>query len=41
MATTNQGDEHERAAAGMDYDFPMREKASQLGNAIEIGRAHV
>ena len=25
---------HERAAAGMDYDFPIREKASKLGNAI-------
>ena len=26
--------DHERAAAGMDYDFPIREKASQLGNAL-------
>jgi hypothetical protein len=25
---------HERAAAGMDYDFPIREKASKLGNAM-------
>lgn len=25
---------HERAAAGMDYDFPIREKASKLGNVI-------
>ena len=25
---------HERSAAGMDYDFPLREKASKLGNAI-------
>ena len=25
---------HERSAAGMDYDFPIREKASKLGNAI-------
>ena len=33
MATTRD-DDHERAAAGMDYDFPIREKASQLGNAI-------
>lgn len=31
----NQGnDDHERSAAGMDYDFPMREKATQLGSAI-------
>jgi hypothetical protein len=29
-----QGDDHERSAAGMDYDFPMREKATQLGSAI-------
>src|SRR5216110_2255905 len=27
-------EDHERAAAGMDYDFPIREKASKLGNAI-------
>jgi hypothetical protein len=27
-------DDHERAAAGMDYDFPIREKATQLGNAL-------
>ena len=33
MATTRD-DDHERAAAGMDYDFPIREKASQLGNAL-------
>lgn len=25
---------HERSAAGMDYDFPMREKASKLGSSI-------
>ena len=25
---------HERAAAGMDYDFPIREKASKLGSAL-------
>lgn len=30
----NEGDDHERAAAGMDYDFPMREKASRLGSAL-------
>ena len=33
MATIR-NDDHERAAAGMDYDFPIREKASQLGAAI-------
>ena len=33
MATTHNED-HERAAAGMDYDFPIREKASQLGSAM-------
>src|SRR3954452_18723065 len=33
MATTRDND-HERAAAVMDYDFPIREKASQLGNAL-------
>src|SRR5215510_1773625 len=25
---------HERSAAGMDYDFPIREKASKLGSAM-------
>ncbi len=33
MPNTNSGD-HERAAAGMDFDFPIREKASKLGNAL-------
>jgi hypothetical protein len=33
MATTTNND-HERSAAGMDYDFPIREKASKLGNAL-------
>ncbi len=33
MATTT-SDDHERAAAGMDYDFPIREKASKLGSAL-------
>jgi len=33
MATTRDND-HERSAAGMDYDFPIREKATQLGNAL-------
>ncbi len=31
---TNQGDDHERSAAGMDYDFPMKEKASRLGSTL-------
>ena len=25
---------HERAAAGMDFDFPIREKASKLGSTL-------
>ncbi len=32
MATPD--DDHERSAAGMDYDFPIREKASKLGSKI-------
>lgn len=28
---------HERAAAGMDYDFPIREKASKLGSTLAEG----
>jgi len=28
------GDNHERSAAGMDYDFPMKEKASKLGSTL-------
>jgi len=31
---TKRENDHERSAAGMDYDFPIREKASQLGNAL-------
>jgi len=27
-------DDHERSAAGMDYDFPIHEKASQLGSTL-------
>ena len=34
MATTTHSDDHERAAAGMDYDFPIKEKASKLGSAL-------
>ncbi len=29
-----QGDDHERSAAGMDYDSPLREKASKLGTTF-------
>jgi len=32
MATED--DNHERSAAGMDYDFPMKEKASKLGSTL-------
>jgi hypothetical protein len=31
---TTRDDDHERSAAGMDYDSPIREKASKLGNAL-------
>ncbi len=31
---TPRDEEYERAAAGMDYDFPMREKASHLGSVM-------
>jgi len=31
---TQRDDDHERSAAGMDYDFPIREKATKLGNAL-------
>jgi hypothetical protein len=34
MATTRNEDDHERAAAGMDFDFPIREHASNLGAAM-------
>jgi hypothetical protein len=30
-------DNHERAAAGMDLDSPIREKASQLGSRLAEG----
>jgi hypothetical protein len=29
-----QENDHERSAAGMDYDSPLREKASKLGTAF-------
>lgn len=31
---TTRDDDTERSAAGMDYDFPLRDKASELGNAF-------
>lgn len=33
MATNNQ-DDHERAAAGLDFDNPIREKAASLGQTV-------
>jgi hypothetical protein len=40
MATTRKrddGDDHERAAGGMDYDDPIRERAASLGQAMAEG----
>src|ERR1051326_6319672 len=34
MATKHPDDDHERAAAGMDFDSPLREQASHLGSTI-------
>ena len=34
MATREEREDHERSAAGMDFDFPVREKASQLGSKL-------
>lgn len=34
MATRGHDDDPERSAAGMDFDFPVREKASQLGSKL-------
>lgn len=31
---TRTTDDHERSAAGMDYDSPIREKAASLGSSI-------
>jgi hypothetical protein len=31
---TTRNADHERAAAGMDFDSPIREQAANLGNAI-------
>jgi hypothetical protein len=31
---THTTDDHERSAAGMDYDSPIREKAASLGSSI-------
>lgn len=35
MATRS--DNYERAAAGMDFDFPIREKAAELGSKLAEG----
>jgi hypothetical protein len=34
LMVTRNADEHERAAAGLDFDFPFREKAASLGQAM-------
>ncbi len=34
MATTRNPDDHERAAAGMDYEDPIRERAASIGASI-------
>jgi len=34
MATTQNEDPHERSAAGMDYDNPIREQAHRLGSTV-------
>lgn len=34
MATRNQSDDFERAAAGMDYEDPIRERAASIGASI-------
>ncbi len=34
---TGHDDNHEHSAAGMDYDFPMRDKASHLGSRLAEG----
>ena len=31
---TTRDDDTERSAAGMDYDFPLRDKASELGSTF-------
>ncbi len=36
MATRNRND-HERSAAGLDFDTPIREKAASLGAAMAEG----
>jgi hypothetical protein len=34
---TRTSDDHERAAAGLDFDVPLREKAANLGQALAEG----
>src|SRR6185503_2656472 len=36
MATRNRND-HERSAAGLDFDSPMKERAASLGQAMAEG----
>jgi hypothetical protein len=31
---TKHSDDHDRSAAGMDYDSPIKEKAAHLGHAV-------
>ncbi|SRR5581483_167584 len=31
---TNRENDHERSAAGLDFDFPIREKAASLGQTV-------
>ena len=37
VTTRNSSEDHERAAAGMDYEDPIRERAASLGQAIAEG----
>jgi hypothetical protein len=34
MATRNTKEDHDRSAAGMDFDSPMRERAAALGQTL-------
>lgn len=34
MATRGEREDHERSAAGMDFDHPVREKAAHLGSKL-------
>jgi hypothetical protein len=37
MATTRNRNDHERSAAGLDFDSPIRERAASLGAAMAEG----